>query len=260
MELAEELSHARLVRVFGTVLLMGKAPALLMEPMRGGSLFDLLHNSRTAAVGSSAGAGTSGGAGSTVGGTVGAASPDHAVLTPPLQRRLVHEVAVGLCHLHEHGILHRDIKTANVLLDEALHAKICDFGVATRFSMQNGNGGEGRDLSRSVGPRRYMAPEVVFGAYGARADIFAFGMLTFEVLHAAIPFAGHDGLVSLLRIQRGARPPIELPPQLAGFALLITSCWHQMPERRPPSMATVVYMIEQCERTAAAREDPPCKV
>ena len=223
LDISTNFEHPNLVKTFGKLLLNDTQPAMVMELMEGGSLSTFLHERDKYMY----------------------------PITSACQHRIAKDVASALNYLHVvQQLSHRDVKPANVLLDMHGNAKLGDFGVTTRFGME----------VSAVGTVRYMAPEVVFGAYGARADIFAFGMLTFEVLHAAIPFAGHDGLVSLLRIQRGARPPIELPPQLAGFALLITSCWHQMPERRPPSMATVVYMIEQCERTAAAREDPPCKV
>ena len=75
---------------------------------------------------------------------------------------LAMQIAAGINKLHSSGMMHRDIKTGNVLIDDQLHAKICDFGIATRFGMQH---------TADVGTTRYMAPEVLFGPYDERADM-----------------------------------------------------------------------------------------
>jgi serine/threonine protein kinase len=156
------------------------------------------------------------------------------VLTAELRQRLVHEVLSGLAYLHELSIVHRDVKTANVLLDGDLHAAVCDFSIATRFGMEH---------TSCVGTLRYMAPEVCFGPYDSKADVFAYAMLLWETLHIAVPFAASDGLKAILWTCEGQRPPIQLAPPLDRYEKLINRCWHQSPEMRP-SMAKTLALLE----------------
>ena len=167
---------------------------------------------------------------------------------PALQRRLLVEVSHGLRYLHAQGVLHRDVKAANVLLDTNLHAKLCDFGLARRVNFQL----NGFDLTSDVGTNRYMAPEVVFGPYDHRADIYSFGVLVWELLHGAQMAISQeaDGSVSsivhLMLIMEGRRPPIRLDEHFdEGYAALIADCWSQEPESRPSSMASVAKRLEQ---------------
>ena len=115
-----QLRHPAICTLLGTCVQHG-LPALVLEFMSGGSLFDLLHNSQ-------------------------------ATLTPPLLSRLALEVASGVNYLHEHSVIHRDIKSANVLLDDRMHAKVSDFGISTTF---------GPEHTAETGTYRCMAPEVI---------------------------------------------------------------------------------------------------
>jgi len=90
--------------------------------------------------------------------------------------RVLRDVAAGLVHLHAHGVLHRDVKPANVLLKggDDTHVKLCDFGLS-------------KDLKQSVqhmsktGAQAYMAPEMFKQhAAGTPADVWSFGVLLFE--------------------------------------------------------------------------------
>ena len=227
LDLAPSFSHPHVVRTFGTTLLSGRTPALVMELMAG-SLTDLLWPNRRG--------GRPGGASD-----ADAAPPLSAArtLTGTLKRRLLLEVAIGLEFLHSQGVVHRDIKPANVLLDGELHAKIGDFGIATRFGMET--------LTADVGTARYMAPEVIFGPYDYRADIFAFGVLTWETLHEAVAFGSETyPLAALLKLQRGVRPPIDLPEDLVNLVPLIETCWQEQPIKRPQRMTAVVEILEGC--------------
>ena len=231
--LALELEHPRLVRAYGTLLIGGVAPCLVMQLMPNGSLADVLHDQYNEGQQSQ--------------GQQGQQSPSphererehtaHPKLTPSIQQRLVREVAEGLSFLHDSSIVHRDIKTANVLLDEGLHATIADFGIATRF-------GFGMQLTADVGSTRYMAPEVAFQSYDEKADVFSYGMLMWEVLHVRVPFASASAVQALIQIQLNARPPINLPQPLAQFDGVIRRCWHQAPESRC-SMREVLRMIDE---------------
>lgn len=94
-----------------------------------------------------------------------------------LKMQIALDAARGMCFLHEKGFLHRDIKTANMLLDENWHCKLCDFGFARHVTP---------DLPRRMtlcGTDAYMAPEIYFDEeYDARADVFSFGIALIEII------------------------------------------------------------------------------
>ena len=244
VELALEVDHPRLVRTVGTMTLSRggcREPCLVMEHMEGGTLNELLHGDRERGGGSGESGGSGGG-----GGGGGAAAPAMAnAITPQLQQRIVAEVAAGLVHLHAKHIVHRDIKTANVLLDCGLHAKIADFGIATRFGMEH---------SASVGSMRYMAPEVVFQPYDFKADVFSFTMLMWETLHVAVPFDDRTAIQAqfLMSTRSNQRPPLALKAPLDPYEGLISRGWAQDPGLRP-SMVDIARQIEQVRSGAAAR-------
>lgn len=239
LDLALSLANPHVVRTLGTTLLGGLYPALVMELMME-SLADLLWSAERPVKPPSDG--------------IAAAQP-HETAAPPhetaaspplkvsgaLKRRILLEVALGLEFLHSGGILHRDVKPANVLLDGAAHAKIADFGIATRFAMET--------LTADIGTARYMAPEVLWGPYDQRADIFAFGVLVWETLHEAVAFGEMRGIAAMLNMQKGVRPSHKLPEDLADLAdlvPLIEACWQQVPQERPQRMSAVIETLEKC--------------
>ena len=167
----------------------------------------------------------------------------------------LYQCACGLDYLHAQGVQHRDLKLDNVLLDSALHAKICDFGISTREHMR---------LSHYKGSIRYLPPEVLFGAYTSSSDIYMFGMLAYAILHRKLPFAELSPLHAALRAIDGIRPPLDLPPELSPCADIIQHCWLPDADTRPTISAvlrqlyTVVgtVLTEETERLSegTARE------
>ncbi|MFP4596285.1 serine/threonine-protein kinase, partial [Ralstonia sp.] len=96
--------------------------------------------------------------------------------------RLVEDVAEGLAYTHEHKVLHRDVKPANVFLGDDGRAKLGDFGTGV-FSSE--------DKGERVGTAFYMAPEIFEGgAATVRSDVYSLGVLAYEVLTGERPFAG----------------------------------------------------------------------
>src|SRR5918992_924503 len=108
--------------------------------------------------------------------------------------RIVREVADALAYAHHLGVIHRDIKPENVLLAQG-HALLADFGIArARAHVRSGSGGHEplTDSGFAMGTPGYMAPEQVAGDRGVdgRADVYALGVVAYEMLAGAPPFTG----------------------------------------------------------------------
>ena len=162
----QQLWHPNLIRLFGVVELPERGPALLMELATGGSLRDVLSD-----------------------------HDRHPEL--PWQRRLgwLRDVANGMVELHRllpRGIIHRDLKAANLLLSSpdlaSATAKVADFGVAiametVRATLSGGGGG-------MAGTLAWKAPETFAEQYSEQSDVFAFAVVCFEVATRQIPWDG----------------------------------------------------------------------
>jgi hypothetical protein len=127
-------------------------------------------------------------------------------LSPRAAVRLIAQVANGLDAIHAAGLVHRDVKPANVLLSGATeedHAYITDFGVARNVATESGL----TQTGRFVGTLDYVAPEQVSGAeVDARADVYALGCLLFKLLTGEVPFP-KDGEAAKLYAHLNDPPP-----------------------------------------------------
>ncbi len=96
------------------------------------------------------------------------------------------EIARGLHYLHDRGIVHRDLKPGNIFYEES-YVKIGDYGLS-KFIAQSAAGGQ----TQSVGTVHYMAPEVGSGRYTSSIDIYALGVILYEMLLGKVPFEGQS--------------------------------------------------------------------
>ncbi|KAK6938291.1 Serine-threonine/tyrosine-protein kinase, catalytic domain, partial [Dillenia turbinata] len=198
-----EVQHCNVVRFVGAC---ARSPHLCIvtEFMPGGSLYDYLHKNRN-------------------------------VLKLSQLLKFAIDVSKGMEYLHQHKIIHRDLKTANLLMDTHNVVKVADFGVA-RFQSQGGV------MTAETGTYRWMAPEVInHQPYDQKADVFSFGIVLWELATAKIPYDGMTPLQAALGVRQGLRPdlPENTHPKLVS---LMQRCWEATPSLRPPFSEIMVEL------------------
>ncbi len=143
-------------------------------------------------------------------------------------------IARGLAYLHDHGIVHRDLKPGNLFLDQGV-VKIGDYGLSKFISCSCRSG-----QTESVGTFHYMAPEIGLGRYGKEIDIYALGILLYEMLTGHVPFEGESSQEIIMK-HLTADPDLERLPepyrQVVGRALA------KDPERRFRSVAEMMSAL-----------------
>jgi serine/threonine-protein kinase len=177
-------------------------------------------------------------------------------LPAPQAIGIARQVAEGLAAAHATGLIHRDLKTQNVMVTPSGQAKILDFGLAKRVvhaSDEDSLTGEGT----LVGTTRAMSPEQAEGReLDARSDLFSLGVLLYELCTGQSPFRGENQTQTLLKIVAETPPPAgDLNPDLpAALAALIADLLQKDRERRPAAAARVAERLGDIERLPALRD------
>eukprot|EP00002_Diphylleia_rotans_P039547 TRINITY_DN9193_c0_g2_i1.p1 TRINITY_DN9193_c0_g2~~TRINITY_DN9193_c0_g2_i1.p1 ORF type:complete len:2481 (-),score=465.82 TRINITY_DN9193_c0_g2_i1:92-7534(-) len=148
-------------------------------------------------------------------------------LSPASKRKIAVGIAEGMQYLHSQSppVLHRDLKTANVLIDEEYDVRICDFGFA-RVKINH------RTMTK-CGTATHQAPEVLQGEhYDEKADVYSFGIVLWEIETRKNPYQGSDQMRVHLEVISGKRPPITRD-MTEAFVSTMTKCWAADPSLRP---------------------------
>ena len=172
-------------------------------------------------------------------------------LSPTDVARILLEVLDALTHAHGLGIVHRDIKPENVMLS-GRHALVMDFGVAKAASAaavaDSASSGTLTALGLAIGTPTYMAPEQAAGLadVDARADLYAVGVMAYELLTGQPPFTGATPQAILAAHLTVSAPPIaELRPDLAApFAMAVMRCLEKEPAARWQSAEELLAHLE----------------
>jgi hypothetical protein len=152
------------------------------------------------------------------------------------------DAARGMLYLHTRSppIVHRDLKSPNLLVDANWHVKISDFGLA-KAHLDAAPGGAKSSLLAVTNPR-WLAPEVLAGGRAtAASDVFSFGVVLWELLAWELPWPRENPYRIIALVTGGARPPVPAADDLhagplacyAEYAALMARCWAQEPEARP---------------------------
>ncbi len=125
---------------------------------------------------------------------------------------MLSQIASALQHAHEHGILHRDIKPSNILLRDSHYAYLADFGLAKAVD----GGGSVTHTGILIGTPEYMAPELADGLASTSSDLYALGILLYQMVTGRLPFTGDTALAVYLRqMHEQPVPPSRLNPAIS---------------------------------------------
>lgn len=211
-EFAQEVYIMRKVRHKNVVQFIGactKPPRLCIvtEFMSGGSVYDYLHKQK-------------------------------GFFKFPTLLKVAIDISKGMNYLHQHNIIHRDLKAANLLMDENGAVKVADFGVA-RVKSQSGV------MTAETGTYRWMAPEVIeHKPYDHKADVFSFGVVLWELLTGKLPYEYLTPLQAAIGVvQKGLRPTIPKSTHLK-FVQLLERSWQQDPTLRP-DFSEIIEILQQ---------------
>ncbi|KAK2609721.1 hypothetical protein N8I77_003208 [Diaporthe amygdali] len=169
------------------------------------------------------------------GGSMGSCVRKHGKFEESVVASLTRQTLSGLAYLHREGILHRDLKADNILLDVDGTAKISDFGISKKTDNIYGN-----DKTNSMqGSVFWMAPEVIRSqgeGYSAKVDIWSLGCVVLEMFAGRRPWSKDEAVGAIYKIANGETPPIpeEVSAAVSPVALaFMWDCFTVNPEERP---------------------------
>jgi serine/threonine protein kinase len=152
-------------------------------------------------------------------------------LPPDEVRRWLKGLVEGVAYLHDHGIVHRDLKPANLFMEEGI-VKIGDYGLAKLITAGAGSG-----HSESIGTCHYMAPEIGSGKYHKPIDIYAIGVILYEMLTGRVPFEG-ETVNEVLMKHLTSRPDVSMLPE--PYRAIVAKALAKDPNHRPRSIVEML--------------------
>ncbi|PRW57695.1 Serine threonine- kinase CTR1 [Chlorella sorokiniana] len=211
--LMASLQHPNIVQFMGVCT---RPPAMITEYCSRGSLAEVLKGAKT--------------------------RPDKLrALTWTRRLAMALDAAKGMLYLHESGVVHRDLKSPNLLVDKSWKVKVADFNLSKILDTDTGSG---RSALANMNPR-WLAPEILSGEAATRAsDVFSWGVVMWEILTLQLPWPHVKTWAVVGKLTNGERlvaPPRDKVPGadtpafqgLDAYVTLMERCWAPRPEERP---------------------------
>ena len=148
----------------------------------------------------------------------------------------MHGIGAGVAYLHDRGIVHRDLKPGNIFCDEGI-VKIGDYGLSKFISASRRSG-----QTESVGTVHYMAPEVANGRYGKEIDVYALGIMLYELLTGHVPFDG-ESVGEVLMKHLTAQPDTSRLPE--PYRTIVARALAKDPEKRFRTVGELLAALPQ---------------
>src|SRR5262249_26960378 len=143
---------------------------------------------------------------------------------------------------------HRDLKPANIFIENSL-LKVGDYGLCKSMSMTHRSA-----HTQSIGTVHYMAPEIGTGNYGKQIDIYACGILLYEMLTGKVPFEGESAQEILMKHMTSSPDLSKLPFE---FVPIVSKALAKDPKQRYATMAEMAHAVDALNAPPAAKPAPP---
>lgn len=161
---------------------------------------------------------------------------------------MARQIAAAMRYLHAHNVIHRDLKSLNLLVNTRLEIKISDFGLSRVID-------KNQPMTSNIGTVAWIAPEIFSNKklYTEKADVYSYGIILWELLTRQMPFAEAEAFTIPVLVTKGKRPtlPKKVPKD---YGKLMEKCWHQKGEKRPSFEEIVQRLDEQWAALVAAQK------
>jgi serine/threonine-protein kinase len=181
---------------------------------------------------------------------------DKGALGPDKAYDVAIQIAEGLQAVHDAGIVHRDLKTPNIMIDASGTARLMDFGIAKR---QEG-GGASTATGHVLGTPEYMSPEQAQGfKVDARTDIYALGVLIFEIFTGQVPFRGDTPISTILKHLHD-QPPLDSERLPMPLRSVLRRAMAKDPNARYPTARSLAEALREARQPSRKQVPVPTEV